>query len=126
MATNDFCYAPELNDKILELYSEGASSTQVAVGLNMTRTQFVAMRKAVPEFNEICEFGENTAQSFLEGIALDGAQGKIKNFNNTILQFLLKSQYPETYNDKKADQDDGGSLLEKLTAGSLKIVRENE
>lgn len=119
-------YDENLNDKILELYKSGLSSTAVATELGLTRTQYNGVRASNPKFDEICEFGENLAQAELESIALRGASGQIKNFNNTILQFLLKSQYPETYNDKKGEKEDGDSLLEQLTAGSLKLVRDNQ
>lgn len=119
----DFVYSADLDRSILEMYKSGASSARIAVELGLTKTQFNKLRTDNAQFNTICEFGENIAQATLEDIALAGAQGRIKNFNNTILQFLLKSQYPDTYNDKK-DKDEGDSLLEQLTAGSLKLVRE--
>lgn len=121
-----FVYDPNLNDKILGLYELGMSSTRVAVSLGITRLKFESLRSTIPEFNEICEFGESVAQAALERLALMGAQGLIKNFNNTILQFLLKSQYPESYSDKKDKVPDSSSLLEQLTAGSLKLVRSDE
>lgn len=121
----DFVYDENLDEIILELYRSGLSSTGIATELGLTRTQYNSVRESNPKFNEICEFGENLAQVELERIALMGAKGHIKNFNNTILQFLLKSQYPETYNDKKGEKEEGDSLLEQLTAGSLKLVRDN-
>ena len=121
----NFVYDEELNDFILDLYYLGSSSTKVAVELGITRKQLDSLRSSDPQFDKLCEFGENLAQSKLEVLALQGALGNIKNFNNTILQFLLKSQYPDIYNDKK-DKNEGDSLLEQLTAGSLKLVREPE
>ena len=121
-----FAYSSEEHDNfILDLYDLGSSSTKVAVELGITRKQLDSLRSSDPQFDKLCEFGENLAQSKLEALALQGALGNIKNFNNTILQFLLKSQYPDTYNDKK-DKNEGDSLLEQLTAGSLKLVREPE
>ena len=122
----EFIYDRDMNAEILRLYRLGKSSTAVAVELGLTRTLYNSMRASIPEFDELCEYGENLAQAKLESIALRGAKGKIKNFNNTILQFLLKSQYPDTYNDKKGEKDEGGSLLEQLTAGSLKLVRDKQ
>lgn len=122
----NFIYDECLDNSILDLYQEGASSTKVANKLGLTRTQFNSVRASNPKFDLLCEYGENLAQIFLEDLALEGAQGKIKNFNNTILQFLLKSQYPDTYNDKKGDKDEGDTLLEQLTAGSLKLVRDRD
>ncbi len=117
-------YSPEIHDDlILGLYRKGNSSTKVAVELGLTCTQYKNIRENNDAFNNICEFGENLSQTILERIALRGAKGKIKNFNNTILQFLLKAQYPATYNDKKDDKDEGGTLLEKLMAGSLELVK---
>ena len=124
--TSDFVFDQALRALMFGLYVQGASSTQVAVEMGLTRTQFNSMRKAMPDFDEYCEYGENTAQAFLEEIALRGVNGEIRNFNNTMLQFLLKSQYPETYDNKKDDKQEGDSLLEKLTAGSLTIVRDNQ
>ncbi len=122
----DFVYHYTIAPAIIEIYKSGSSSTRVAVQLGLTRTQFDKLRADNADFNNICEFGENIAQATLEDIAIAGVKGEIKNFNNTILQFLLKSQYPDTYNDKKGDKDEGDSLLEQLTAGSLKLVREPE
>ncbi len=121
-----FVYSDAIAPAIIEMYRSGSSSTRVAVELGLTRTQFDKLRTDNADFNNICEFGENIAQATLEDIAIAGVKGEIKNFNNTILQFLLKSQYPDTYNDKKGDKDEGDSLLEQLTAGSLKLVREPE
>lgn len=121
----DFAYTESLDAEIMDLYDAGLSSTAVAIELGITRTQFDSLRASNPQFDKLCEFGENSAQAELERYALLGARGQIKNFNNTILQFLLKSQYPDTYNDKR-DKDEGDSLLEQLAAGSLKLVREPE
>lgn len=122
----DFIYDESLDDFILTMYESGASNIKIAVSLGLTHTQFTALRSSNIEFNTLCEFGENLSQAILEDMALRGAQGQIKNFNNTVLQFLLKSLYPHTYNDKKEGKDEGDTLLEQLTAGSLKLVRHNE
>ena len=107
------------------LYAKGSTSNAVAVEIGLTRTQFNSLREINPDFDEFCEFGENTAQTYLEDLALRGAKGEIRNFNNTMLQFLLKAQYPETYDNKKDDKDEGNTLLEKLTAGSLNLVKDD-
>lgn len=122
----DFVYSKDHDAWILGIYGSGSSNVRVATKLGLTITQFDSLRSSNPEFNSVCEFGENIAQATLEDIALSGAKGEIKNFNNTILQFLLKSLYPETYNDKKSKDDDGGTLLEQLAAGSLTLVKQNE
>lgn len=122
----DIAIDDNLKEIVLERYAAGFTSTQVAVALGMTRAQFNTLREQNPSFDEVCEYGENVAQAFLEEIALRGANGEIRNFNNTMMQFLLKCQYPETYDSKKDDKQDGDSLLEKLTAGSLELVRKNE
>lgn len=122
----DFMYSEDLSAEILALYGKGMSHVAVAAHLGLTKQQFGSTRALNIQFDDLCDFGEAIAQAYLEDMALAGAHGHIKNFNNTILQFLLKSQYPETYKDKKEEKEEGDSLLEQLAAGSLKLVKQNE
>lgn len=121
----DFTYDASLDKQILDLFKTGASHTKVAVELGLTRTQYDRARAVDQDFNLVCEYGENLSEAYFEQLALDGANGKIKNFNNTILKFLMESRYSGTYGKQKEEEDDS-SLLEKLAAGSLKLVRDNQ
>lgn len=123
---SDLVVTPEVKDAILAIYQVGATDTQVAVYLGLTLDEYIRTRARIPELDHVCQYGHDLARSALEEIALRGAKGEIRNFNNTMLQFLLKCQYPDQYGDKKDGSKDSDSLLEQLTAGSLKLVRENE
>lgn len=122
----EFEYTPELDDLVLQLFEEGVTSTQVAVSLGITLSEFEEICQKNKHFARVCHFGQDLARAKLEHIALEGAQGKLKNFNGTMVQFLLKTRYPDTYNDKRSGDNSNETLLEQLTAGSLKIVRDNE
>lgn len=119
-------YDPDTCETVIELYSQGMSSTRVAITLGITRTIYNEWRATYPEFDRACEFGENLSECVLEDFALQGALGKIKNFNNTMMQFLIKYRCRKTYGDQKDDKDDESTLLEQLTSGKLKLVRDNE
>ena len=121
-----FVFNDTVRNGLLDLFRIGASNIQAAVSLGLTKKQFDGLRELLPEFDDFCTYGEDISIAYLEQLALDGGEGKVKNFNNTVIQFLLKARCPAIYDSKKDDKPEGDSLLEQLSAGSLKLVRDNQ
>lgn len=120
-----FELTPAIEADMLGMYEDGCTSTQVAVSLGLSLDGYIRACARIPQLQDVRQYGESIAQATLEALALEGSRGLIRNFNNTMLQFLLKNQYPHTYDGKKDDKPESESLLEQLTAGSLKLVRED-
>lgn len=90
-----------LFDKMIALFSEGMSKTEVAVNLNIALSTFYEWEKTYPEFSEAIKEGLAHSQSWWEKIARDNLLNHTgTSFNNTSWIFNMKNRFRQDWSDR--------------------------
>lgn len=92
-------YNPEMCELIVEAGKNGKliAGMMVSIGIR-SRTTFNKYRNEHPEFDQAYQDAKLESQAIHEDILLQGAMGKIKNFNFSSMAMRMNNAFPEDYN----------------------------
>ena len=107
-------YTPELCDKIIEMFEDGSSITQVcARKLKVHRDTYYEWKNLHPEFKRAAETGEQVSQAHWEDIGKDGIVGDLEKFAGSSWQFVMKNRFRDSFSDQQPTSVND-TLIEKL------------
>jgi hypothetical protein len=103
-------YKEEYCDLLLQHFAEGLSFTAFAGRLGVHKDTLYEWCKHHKEFSDAKELGEYKSLYFWEKVGVDGATGKISNFNATAYVWNKKNRFPEDWHDRKENQEDHNKI----------------
>ncbi len=91
-------YEPWMCDKIIEVAGEGGHIPAMcaAIGIRSEDT-FHRWKKEHKEFADAYEEARTISQGVYESLLLQGALGKIKNFNFNAIAMIMNNKFPNDY-----------------------------
>ena len=97
-------YTPAMCVTVIELGREGASKTEIAAELGISRQNaFYAWQEKYTEFRDAVKEAEFLAQAWWEKKGRE-ATFNSKGFNSTAYIFQMKNRFPIDYRDRPADE----------------------
>lgn len=93
-------YKPEFCDMLIAHMREGLSFESFAGVACVSKQCLYNWREKYPEFLEAYEIGASGSRLVWEKLLIDGANGKISNYNATSVIFGLKNRFHEDWKDR--------------------------
>jgi hypothetical protein len=114
--------------EVVDLYSEGASDTEVAASLKITIKEYYKQLSEQPAFNQLVEYGRTLSQAFWEKQARLNI--KNKQFNTPLWAFYMKNKYgwadkTESVNTNDNTNMDLDAIRAKVSKDVEKFIKLN-
>jgi hypothetical protein len=108
--------------EVVDLYSEGASDTEVAASLKITIKEYYKQLSEQPAFNQLVEYGRTLSQAFWEKQARLNI--KNKQFNTPLWAFYMKNKYGWADKTESVNTNDNTNM--DLDAIRVKVTKDVE
>lgn len=115
----DCKYRPWMCDAIIEVAQEGGYHAAMMLRIGVSKGVFYDYKNTIPEFAEALEKADLINLARQEKLLLDGAEGKVKNYNFTANQYILQNKYKSLY---QRDNKELGST--SITINNLTLTPE--
>ena len=100
-------YRPEMCQKIIDLGREGASITEMATKIGISRETFNVWRKDNEAFGKAVEIAVQEAQTWWEAKGREATFGGHPGFNATAWLFQMKNRFGQDYSDVQRTEISG-------------------
>ena len=109
-------YRPSMLPIIEELASQGAGKVEIAVALGITRATLYNWTQDNPEFFDIMQKADQSAQAWWEKTGRDATFGAFPAFNSAAYIFQMKNRFRRDWQDIKTTELTGAN------GGAIEVI----